>query len=87
MKVDVFFDRLDMNHIIDFKNRLELDFPTISLADLLLEKMQIVQINEKDIKDTIILLREHPVEDPDKETINANYVASLLAEDWASGTR
>ena len=82
LKVDVFFDRLDMNHIIDFKNRLELDFPTISLADLLLEKMQIVQINEKDVKDMIILLREHPVGDSDKETINANYVASLLAEDW-----
>jgi hypothetical protein len=71
-----------MNHAIDFKNRLELDFPTISIADLLLEKMQIVQINEKDIKDTIILLREHPVGDSEKETINANYVASLLAEDW-----
>lgn len=82
LKIDVFFDRLEMNHIIDFKDRLDLDFPTISLADLLLEKMQIVQINEKDIKDAIILLREHPIGDSEKETINANYVASLLAEDW-----
>lgn len=82
LKVDVFFDRLEMNHIIDFKNRLEIDFPTISLADLLLEKMQIVQINEKDIKDTIILLREHPIGKSEKETINADYIANSLAEDW-----
>src|SRR5208337_3024079 len=35
--VDVFLDRLDFNHVIDFNGRLELDFPTIPLADLLLE--------------------------------------------------
>jgi len=82
LKVDVFFDRLAMNHIIDFTNRLELDSPTIPLADLLLEKMQIVQLNEKDIKDTIVLLREHGIGDSDNETINAAYVARILGQDW-----
>ena len=35
--------------------------PTIPLAELVLEKMQIVKINEKDIIDTIMLLREHEI--------------------------
>jgi hypothetical protein len=55
--IDVFFDKLEFCHTIDFKGRLELDYPTISLSDILLQKMQIVQINEKDIRDTMVLLR------------------------------
>jgi hypothetical protein len=79
---DVFFDKLEMCHTIDFRGRLELDYPTITLADFLLEKMQIVQLNEKDKIDTIVLLREHGIGDFDKETINAAYIAKLLAKDW-----
>lgn len=81
-KIDVFFDKLEMSHTIDFKNRLEMDSPTIPLAELLLEKMQIVQINEKDIKDAIILVLGHEVGDNDRDLINANYIASILAVDW-----
>jgi hypothetical protein len=80
--IDIFLDRLEMCHDIDFKGRLELDYPTIPLAEMLLEKLQIVQINEKDVKDVIILLREHEIGDKDEETINANYIAKLLANDW-----
>jgi hypothetical protein len=80
--VDVFFDRLEMCHTIDFKGRLEKDYPTIPLADLLLEKLQIVKLNTKDIKDSVILLMEHPVGDSDKETVNSNYIAQLMARDW-----
>ncbi len=80
--VDVFFDRLKMCHTIEFKGRLELDYPTITLADILLEKMQIVTLNEKDIKDTVVLIREHSIGDVDKETVNARYIADSLCEDW-----
>ena len=80
--IDVFLDRLAMCHTIDFKNRLEIDYPTISLADILLEKMQIVEIAEKDIKDTIVLLLEHDVGDRDEETINYKYISKLLSKDW-----
>ncbi|MBS7643745.1 hypothetical protein KEJ26_04160 [Candidatus Bathyarchaeota archaeon] len=79
---DVFFDKLEMCHDIDFKGRLEIDYPTISLVDMLLEKMQIVKLNEKDIIDTIMLLREHEVGNSDKETVNAGYLAKLCANDW-----
>lgn len=81
-KIDVFFDKLEMSHTIDFRNRLEMDSPTIPLAELLLEKMQIVEINEKDVKDAIILLLGHEVGENDQDKINAKYIASGLAEDW-----
>jgi hypothetical protein len=81
-QLDVFFDKLEMCHDVDFKGRLEIDYPTISLVDMLLEKMQIVKLNEKDIIDTIMLLREHEVGNSDKETVNAGYLAKLCANDW-----
>lgn len=79
---DVFFDKLDFCHPIPWLNRLEADFPTIPLAELLMEKMQIVKINEKDIIDTIMLLREHPIGEGDVETINANRISQLCASEW-----
>ncbi|MBS7655619.1 hypothetical protein KEJ50_03865 [Candidatus Bathyarchaeota archaeon] len=80
--IDVFLDKLEMNHIIEFKDRLEKDYPTIPLAELLLEKVQIVKINEKDIKDVMVLLLEHEVGEGDKEVINAEYIAKILSKDW-----
>jgi hypothetical protein len=82
LHVDVFYDKLDFSHVICWSDRLEVDKPTIPLAELLLEKMQIYQINEKDIIDTIMLLLEHPLGDNDHEVINIDRVAQLLAKDW-----
>lgn len=79
---DIFLDKLEMNHVIDFRGRLDADFPTIPLAELLLEKMQIVNINEKDLKDLLLLLLEHEVGDSDKDEINASYIAKRLSNDW-----
>jgi hypothetical protein len=80
--VDVFLDKMQMCHVIDFKGRLEVDTPTVPLAELLLQKLQIVQTNEKDIQDTIILLREHDIGDTDKDQVNGAYIASVLANEW-----
>jgi hypothetical protein len=80
--VDVFLDELAMCHTIDFRSRLDRDKPTIPLADLLLEKMQIVRLTEKDMKDAIVLLREHAVGSGEQEMINAAYIAKILANDW-----
>jgi hypothetical protein len=82
LHVDVFYEKLDFCHVISWEGRLEIDSPTIPLAEMLLEKMQIVQINEKDIIDTIMLLLEHPLGDGDTETINMSRVAHLCAQDW-----
>jgi hypothetical protein len=81
LRVDVFFDRLDMCHLVDLRDRLKVHDETISLADMLLEKMQIVRITEKDIIDTIILFVEHSVTTSD-EGIDARYIARRLAYDW-----
>ena len=80
--VDVFMDRLDFCHPIPWKDRLEVDSPTIPLAELVLEKMQIVKINEKDIIDTIMLLREHEIAADDENHINSAHVARLCADEW-----
>lgn len=82
LHVDVFYEKLDFCHAIYWKDRLEIDSPTIPLAELLLEKMQIVQINEKDIIDTIMLLLEHPLGETDQETINIKLAAELCAKEW-----
>jgi len=82
LHVDIFFEKLDFCHVIQWNGRLEVDAPTIPLAELLLEKMQIVEINEKDVIDTIMLLIEHPLGDIDHETINIQRVAQLCANDW-----
>ena len=79
---DVFLDKLEFCHDVNFENRLEFDDPTVPLAELLLEKMQIVKLNEKDIIDTIMLLREHEIGGSDDDIINADYLAHLTARDW-----
>jgi hypothetical protein len=82
LHVDIFFDKLDFCHPIPWAGRLEVDSPTIPLAELLLEKMQIVQINPKDIIDTIMLLREHQLDSSDHDTVNSKRIASMCARDW-----
>ena len=82
LHVDVFYDKLDFSHVISWNGRLEVDSPTIPLAEMLLEKMQIVKINEKDIIDTIMLLLEHPLGENDQEVINIARVANLCGSDW-----
>jgi hypothetical protein len=81
--VDVFRDVLSYCHPISFVGRLELDFPTIPLVDLLLEKVQIVQINAKDLFDVVILLLEHDLKDTlEEDTIDIGRVVHLWSNDW-----
>jgi hypothetical protein len=80
--IDVFFNALEFCHPISFVGRLEVEQYTLPLAELLLEKMQIVQINEKDLIDSIMLLREHPLGTIDQETINMTVITRVLSNDW-----
>jgi hypothetical protein len=82
-RVDVFLDRLDFCHPIELKGRLDLDPVTIPLTDILLEKLQIVEINEKDLKDLVVLLLEHDVGDGHEPgRFDLGYVVGLLSADW-----
>ena len=80
--IDVFFDKLNYNHPIDYKGRLEIHPTCVSLSDLLLQKLQIVQINDKDLKDGMLLLLAAPIGDKEQAMINGRYIAKLFADDW-----
>ncbi|UCD26117.1 MAG: hypothetical protein JSV75_04200 [Candidatus Bathyarchaeota archaeon] len=83
--VDVFYDKLLVaNHPVDFRGRLELDCPTIPVTDMLLEKIQMWEaFSPKDLKDCLVLLKAHKVEEKsEKESIDASYLAKLFARDW-----
>jgi len=83
--VDVFFDKLLVaNHPIDFKGRLELDYPTVTVTDFLLEKIQIWEaFSAKDLKDCLLLLKAHDVKEKEaREGIDASYIAKLFSDDW-----
>jgi len=84
LNVDVFADELYFCHRIPFKNRLDLDSPTICTTDLLLEKMQIVEINLKDFKDTIVLMLEHPLshQQAGPKSIDTDYIVDMMRRDW-----
>jgi hypothetical protein len=82
LHVDVFFDKLNFCHQINWVGRLEVDTPTLPLAEMLLEKMQIVKIGEKDIIDTIMLLLEHELGTHDHDVINVAHISELCAQDW-----
>jgi hypothetical protein len=81
---DVFLDKLRFCHEIDFRGRLEIESLTIPLVDLLLEKLQIVEINRKDLVDIVVLLSQYPVsETPDTmDSIDGSRIASLCGGDW-----
>ncbi len=84
--VDVIMDELLVaNHTIDFRKRIGIDPLTITLADLLLEKIQMwVSFSEKDLKDCLLLLKSHDLSEDgtDGEKINSSYIADLLSDDW-----
>jgi hypothetical protein len=81
-QVDVFVGRFEMCHTIPLEERLAVDTKAIPLAELLLTKLQVVELNEKDVRDALLLLHGHEIGDTDDETVNAGRIASLLAEDW-----
>jgi hypothetical protein len=81
-QVDVFVGSFQMSHRIPLDERLELDPISIPLGELLLTKLQIAELNEKDVRDTLALLHDHPLADADGETLNAGRVAVLCAGDW-----
>ena len=80
-QLDVFVGEFKMCHALSFE-RLDADSPTVPLAELLVTKLQIVRMNEKDVKDIVAILLEHPVGERDDETVNGRRVAELCAADW-----
>ncbi|HEU5245216.1 MAG TPA: hypothetical protein VFU33_12505 [Gaiellaceae bacterium] len=80
-QVDVFVSSFRMCHEIPLEKRLSVDEDTVPLAELLLTKLQIIELNEKDVRDAVAILLEHEVTDDDAG-VNATQFASLCCDDW-----
>jgi len=92
--VDVVFDELRMSHRLDLRGRLNGPAPTVDLADLLLTKLQIWEINEKDLGDVVCVLADHELRGTraarrgavpntdDPELVDVHRITSLCASDW-----
>jgi hypothetical protein len=81
-KLDVFIGDFSMCHVIPITDRLEHDPLTIPLAELLLTKLQIVELNETDQRDIYNLTYHHDVTSGDRTGIEGDFIASLCAKDW-----
>lgn len=81
-QLDIFVGAFRMCHEIPIGDRLTVDPVTLPLAELLLTKLQVVSLNEKDLRDTVAILHHHQLADRDGDAINAQRVAALCAEDW-----
>jgi hypothetical protein len=81
--VDVIMDRLNMCHVLEFKDRIDRMPHTLDVTDLLLTKLQIVELNRKDVHDLLHLLSGFEVrggDDPD--TVGLERVGHVVGEDW-----
>jgi hypothetical protein len=81
-KLDVFVDTFVMCHTIPITGRLELDDRSIPLAELLLTKLQVVELTDKDLRDIATLFNAHEIGAQDGDAINGDFVAELTADDW-----
>jgi hypothetical protein len=81
--IDVVIDELSMSHRLDLRGRLDRDGPTLDLADLLLTKLQVFEINRKDLGDVACLLADHELSDrPSAGAIDGRRVLALTSGDW-----
>lgn len=81
-KLDVFIGDFSMCHVIPISDRLELDPLTVPLAELMLTKLQIVELTERDQRDIFNLAYHHELREGDSTAIEVDYIASLCAKDW-----
>jgi hypothetical protein len=73
-QLDTFLDRFSLCHTLELRSRLALDKLTLTPADLMLSKLQVVETNERDFKDMVALLLDAEIDDA--------RIARVCAEDW-----
>jgi predicted regulator of Ras-like GTPase activity (Roadblock/LC7/MglB family) len=81
--LDVFVDTFHMCHRLPFADRLELGDLCIPPADLLLSKLQIVQMGEKDLRDIYAILCDYELGRAGAtDEVDADYIVSVCSDDW-----
>ena len=81
-KVDVFVGSFEMCHRLELRRGSTLEPETITAADLLLTKLQVVELNQKDIDDIALLLTEHELASGPGDHIDVAYMSALMGDDW-----
>jgi hypothetical protein len=83
LAIDVLIDKLHMCHTLEFADRLARMPYTLDAVDLLMSKLQIVELNEKDADDCLRLLVSFRLEDSDDAgAIDLRVFRSLVGDDW-----
>jgi hypothetical protein len=85
--VDLMVDRLNMCHVLDFRPTFAALPYTLAAMDILLSKLQVVELNEKDARDIVQLLAGVPISNqerakPEGPILDAERFSRLLAGDW-----
>jgi len=80
-RVDVFTERVSMCHVLDLRDRLTIHPWTLPPADLLLSKLQIVEMTDRDAQDVRALLTDHDLCDDD-DGIDRRRLRAVCATDW-----
>jgi putative nucleotidyltransferase-like protein len=81
-QLDTFVSAFSMCHTIDLEDRLPDESPTLAPEDILLTKLQIFEINDKDLIDTIALLLSHPIATGSEPGINRERLTKVVGADW-----
>lgn len=80
--IDVIVDRLVMCHTLDFRPTFDRRPLTLDVVDVLLSKLQIVEINEKDVRDACQLMARFEVLDGPGDGIDGQRFDKVLGGDW-----
>jgi hypothetical protein len=82
-QIDIFLDEFRMSHNLDLGARLGLEEPTMPAAELLLTKLQIAEVNAKDVGDVVMLLWSHSLgPDDGAGRLNVDQVAKVCGASW-----
>jgi hypothetical protein len=81
-KLDVFIGEFAMCHQIPIADRLDRESLTIPLAELMLTKLQIVSLTERDQRDIYNLVFHHEVTAGGGSGIEADFIGGVCARDW-----
>lgn len=81
-QLDTFVSSFSMCHQLDLEGQFPPASPTLAPADLLLTKLQIFEVNDKDLIDAIALLLSHPVSSDGQPGIDAGLLARITGSDW-----
>ena len=80
--IDVMVNQLNMCHVLDFRPGFARQPFTIDAVDVLLSKLQIVELNEKDLRDIVHLLAALPLGGGSQASIDTDRFGKLLGADW-----